>query len=195
MGGSNFIHYTGHGSNWDEWVTAERMRYSAEDLQASTPDPGQAPAVRMTLEPGDAVAFHGSRWWRAEVLAAAGEQRLIRYVGYGEEWDEWVGPDRFKVYSEADAKNDAGMTSVFVPEVPLAPERITTFELPMDPSPLVQGSPAQGELLVQWGNKWWPAEILKQEGNNYFIRYKNYGEQWDEWVTKERIGVYSAEAQ
>src|SRR5262245_61000072 len=25
--GSHYIHYSGHGSEWDEWVTPERMRY------------------------------------------------------------------------------------------------------------------------------------------------------------------------
>ena len=36
-----------------------------------------------------------------------------------------------------------------------------------------------------------PAEILKQEGASYFIHYKGYGTNWDEWVTLERLGVHS----
>jgi hypothetical protein len=142
----------------------------------------------VTPQPGDPVVLWGNRWWRAEVLQTEGDQSLIRYVGYGAEWDEWVAADRFKVYSEEDARNNAQAETL--------PETTTVQEQPepqVDHSPLVQGRPAKGDLLVEWGQKWWPAEILKQDGGNYFIHYKDYGEQWDEWVTQERIGTYSGD--
>jgi len=44
---------------------------------------------------------------------------------------------------------------------------------------------------VESGEKWRPAEILKQEGTSYFIHYKDYGTNWDEWVALDRLGTYS----
>jgi len=198
--GSNYIRYSGYGPEWDEWVTAERMRYSspleAPPQNTSTPtDVPPAQDVRMTPEPGDSVVLWGNRWWRAEVLQTEGDKSLIRYVGYGAEWDEWVGADRFKVYSEEDARNSAATAtltySVTAPEAVTIPEAVTAPEPEINRSSLVQGSPAQGDLLVEWGSFWWPAEILKQEGASYLIHYKGYGTNWDEWVTLERVGFYS----
>lgn len=133
---------------------------------------------------GDPVVLWGDRWWRAEVLRTDGDHSLIRYVGYGAEWDEWVGTDRFKVYSEEDVRNSAPTETL--PETTGLPD-------PEANGALVQGKPANGDLLVEWGQQWWPGEILKQEGENYFIHYKGYGDQWDEWVTSERLGVYSGD--
>jgi len=192
--GSNYIRYSGYGPEWDEWVTPDRMRYSspleAPPQNTSTPpDAPPAQAVRMTPEPGDSVVLWGNRWWRAEVLQTEGDKSLIRYVGYGAEWDEWVGADRFKLYSEEDARNSAATATLTYPVT--VPESAAVPEPEINRASLVQGSPAQGELLVEWGSFWWPAEILKQEGTSYFIHYKGYGTNWDEWVTLERIGVYS----
>lgn len=136
--------------------------------------------------PGDPVVFWGGRWWRAEVLQTDGGHSLIRYVGYGAEWDEWVGTDRFKVYSEEDARINAPTETL---------PGTTALPNPEANRTLVQGEPAQGDLLVEWGQQWWPGEILKQEGENYFIHYKGYGNNWDEWVTPERLGIYSGDEQ
>jgi hypothetical protein len=94
--------------------------------------------------------------WRADVLQTQGDKTLIRYVGYGPEWDEWVGADRFKVYSEEDTRNNAATATL--------PETTALVEPAINAPSLVQGSPAKGDLLVEWGKQWWPAEILRQEG-------------------------------
>ena len=192
-GGSNFIHYTGSDAQWDEWVTSERMRYWADDSVPSTATTGENTAeqtspVRTTPMPGDFVVRWGDRWWRAEVLQANGDQFHIRYVGYGAEWDEWVGVDRFKKYSEEDAQKDRK------DRLTESTAEATTLALPdpdTGPVPKIQGSPAVGDLLVQWGQQWWPAEILRQDGNSYLIRYKGYSDHWDEWITPERLGIFS----
>jgi len=198
--GSNYVHYTGYGPQWDEWVTAERMRYSTGEslatmpevaapepaVQETSPETPSTETARMTPMPGDPVVRWGDRWWRAEVLQTDGDHSLIRYVGYGSEWDEWVGIDRFKVYSEEDARNSA--PTEIVPQTTALPD-------PEANGTLVQGKLAKGDLLVEWGQQWWPSEILKQEGGNYFIHYKGYGDHWDEWVTAERLGIYSGDQQ
>lgn len=45
----------------------------------------------------------------------------------------------------------------------------------------------KAEIEVQWKGKWWPATILKKDGDRTQIHYVGYGSEWDEWVTKERI--------
>ncbi len=43
------------------------------------------------------------------------------------------------------------------------------------------------KVRVEWNGEWYPAEILKQEGDKYLIHYDGYASSWDEWVTKDRI--------
>ncbi|MGC3969799.1 MAG: Tudor-knot domain-containing protein [Pirellulales bacterium] len=46
----------------------------------------------------------------------------------------------------------------------------------------------RGEGVQVWSEgKWYPAEILKTYGDQYFVRYKGYGEEWDEWVGVSRV--------
>ena len=40
---------------------------------------------------------------------------------------------------------------------------------------------------VQWGSTWWAAELLQVRGNQYYIHYTGWGNNWDEWVTDCRI--------
>jgi hypothetical protein len=40
---------------------------------------------------------------------------------------------------------------------------------------------------VLWGNRWWPATILKRDGARAFIHYNGWGSASDEWVTPERL--------
>jgi hypothetical protein len=176
-GSSNFIRYVGYGPEWDEWVSPDRMRYQPVDKPATTTPESPAEPVRMQPLPGDLVVKWGNRWWRAEVIQTQGDKSLIRYIGYTADDDEWVTPDRIKTFSAEDADPP--------PEPPVVPQSIQ--------EPVVHGSPAKGDLLVQWGGQWWPAEILQSQGTNYFIRYKGYGPEWDEWITPERMGLYEGD--
>lgn len=40
---------------------------------------------------------------------------------------------------------------------------------------------------VLWGGTWWAAEVLQVRGNQYYIHYTDWGNNWDEWVTDGRI--------
>jgi len=44
-----------------------------------------------------------------------------------------------------------------------------------------------GGVEVWWENKWYAATVLKTQGAYYYIHYKGYGDEWDEWVTRNRI--------
>jgi hypothetical protein len=43
------------------------------------------------------------------------------------------------------------------------------------------------EVDVFWGSRWYPATILKREGQRAFIHYDGWGSNFDEWVTPERM--------
>jgi beta-lactamase regulating signal transducer with metallopeptidase domain len=45
----------------------------------------------------------------------------------------------------------------------------------------------KAEIEVLWEGKWWPATVLKKDGDRTQIHYVGYASRWDEWVTKERI--------
>ncbi|MGC4119839.1 MAG: DUF1566 domain-containing protein [Myxococcales bacterium] len=40
-------------------------------------------------------------WFAAQVLAVDGDKVRVRYDGYDESWDEWVGPERYKAPATA----------------------------------------------------------------------------------------------
>jgi hypothetical protein len=54
-------------------------------------------ARRPTRDEGTPVEveWHG-RWWPAVLLEQRGDRWLIHYVGYGDDWDEVVTPDRIR---------------------------------------------------------------------------------------------------
>ena len=48
-------------------------------------------------------------------------------------------------------------------------------------------------VSVQWGSRWWDAQVLEVENGRYYISYDGYGPEWDEWVGPERIRRRTAE--
>jgi parallel beta-helix repeat protein len=52
---------------------------------------------------------------------------------------------------------------------------------------LISPQPEKAEIEVQWEGKWWPATVLRKEGDRTQIHYVGYGSKWDEWVTADRI--------
>lgn len=45
----------------------------------------------------------------------------------------------------------------------------------------------KAEVEVEWNSQWFPATILKKDGEKTLIHYIGFDSSWDEWVTKERI--------
>jgi Ca-activated chloride channel family protein len=43
------------------------------------------------------------------------------------------------------------------------------------------------ECEVLWKDKWYPATVLKRDGERAFIHYDSYESSWDEWVGPDRI--------
>lgn len=98
-------------------------------------------------------------WYPATVVKVNEYQTrcFIRYDGYGSQWDEWVGAERYRKSGHAGAAN-AGIA--------------------FKPGDAVQ---------VKWKGKWYDASVLKVGNGKYRIHYDQYDSSWDEWVTGERM--------
>jgi pentatricopeptide repeat protein len=49
------------------------------------------------MRPGRTVEVESEGgWWEAEILEVRGSRYRVHYVGWGDEWDEWVGKDRLR---------------------------------------------------------------------------------------------------
>jgi hypothetical protein len=79
------IHYTGWGSEWDEWIEPQRIRRAAPDVPLSSGKTGQKVAIE----------WHGS-WWDGQIIATRSGLFKVHYAGWGAEWDEWVEPARLR---------------------------------------------------------------------------------------------------
>jgi hypothetical protein len=55
---------------------------------------------------------------------------------------------------------------------------------PIPPDPV-----ALQRIEVEWGQTWWPAEILQVKADQYLIHYTGFAAAWDEWVGKDRMRV------
>lgn len=82
-----YIHYTGYGKNWDEWVGGDRFQKTG----------GGAVSPGMGFKPGDAVEVKWKgTWYAASVLKVSNGKYRIHYDQYDNSWDEWVGNDRIR---------------------------------------------------------------------------------------------------
>jgi hypothetical protein len=84
-GGLTKIHYTGWGSEWDEWVEPKRLR------QAAARPAGHRGKLGEKIE----IEWHGS-YWDGEIIEVRGEFHKVHYTGWGSEWDEWVLAERLR---------------------------------------------------------------------------------------------------
>lgn len=75
------VHYFGWDYDDDEWVSYSETR------KADIKEYGAGEAVK--------VEWKGA-WYPAKVLKVSTGVHLIRYDGYDESWDEWVGASRIK---------------------------------------------------------------------------------------------------
>ena len=89
-GGRWFIKYDGFSARWNEWVRRSRIRPYGYVRPRPRPHYGYyAPGQRVH------VLWRG-RWYPARVLYVNGNRYRIRYIGYGSNWDQWVGPSRIR---------------------------------------------------------------------------------------------------
>jgi hypothetical protein len=110
----------------------------------------------------DAMVLWGGKWWQATVVEVNPSRTRckVHYKGYGENWDEWVGPDRIRTQSA----NSLWMGTPNTPNYRVGQA-----------------------VRVQWKGNWYNAHILELKQNKYLIKYDDYGSEWNEWVGVGRI--------
>lgn len=122
-----------------------------------------APTVEQGWAVGEALEVEWKgRWYPATIRSRDGDRYRIHYTGYADSWDEWVTAPRMRRKGQA------------VPSPTSAPVVAQTWLV--------------GDTLeVEWNGAWYPATILRGDGDRYLIHYTGYGSNWDEWVTPGRM--------
>ncbi|MBC7856802.1 MAG: hypothetical protein IAF94_25510 [Pirellulaceae bacterium] len=77
------IKYDDYSDTWNEWVGKERIRFPAK--------------AKAAAAAGKAKVLWGSTWYPAQVLEEKDGKFHIKYDGYGDSWNEWVGKDRIRL--------------------------------------------------------------------------------------------------
>jgi hypothetical protein len=102
------------------------------------------------------------------VLKADGARWFIHYDGFGDNWDSWFEGDKIR------ARSGGGG-----PGATPAPEAAT---------PPVTGDPVVGEVAeASWNDSWYEIDVLKVEDGRYFVHWRGYGSDQDQWLTRDRI--------
>ena len=63
--------------------------------------------------------------------------------------------------------------------------------MPLDPGAFQQRV-RQNQAEVEWHGTWWAAEVVKTNGDRYYIHYTGWDNSWDEWVGPDRIRMPAA---
>ena len=66
---------------------------------------------------------------------------------------------------------------------PAVPQQLP---MPLDPVAFPQRV-RQNQAEVEWQGTWWAAEVVKTNGDRYYIHYTGWDNSWDEWVGPDRI--------
>ena len=78
--------------------------FAESDLVPSTRE--RSPQVTQ-LEPDCQVEWQGG-WYAAKILRQENGRWLVRYIGYDESWDEWVGKERIRLKDKPRQPANAG---------------------------------------------------------------------------------------
>lgn|GEM_PF-4086519 len=140
------VRYEGYPESYVEWVGTERWKYITT-----------LPAPVQNLSVGDMVlAYSDKHWFDAKILKVAPGRIQVRFEGYGERYDQWLTPDRWKVDNEP---------------------------LPLD---LPDLQPRMKVQALSNGN-WYRATVLKVERDRALVRFDEFGERYDAWLTESRL--------
>jgi hypothetical protein len=146
----------------------------------------------------------GGAWLPATVLRTLGGRSYVHYEGYGDESDEWVGKERVRPLKGAAGQkveviSGGSWWAATVVKTDgkkyfihyngwgdewdewVGKDRI--YFLPVQAA----AKAAAKAVEVEWSGTWWPATVLKTDGERTYIHYDGFGDEWDEWVGKDRI--------
>lgn len=186
------------------WVPISDVLEIIEHEKGERPRPAAAsdkfvPDSRVEVE-------WGGKWWPAEILERKESKYRIHYTGWSDSWDEWVTIERMRLVAVPLKNVEVEWGGTWWPATVLASkdgkfhihytDHSDTWDewVASDRIRNVTELPANSkEVEVEWGNTWWAAEILDRKDGKYRIHYTGYGEQSDEWVTRDRIRAKAAQ--
>lgn len=99
------VHYDGYDEMWDEVIPKARLKGRIEGTVSPVPEPPEkvrraaAEAAKSNkFKIGDRVTVEFHRhFYPAVVVGVVGPEKYrVHYEGYGNEWDENVGPERIR---------------------------------------------------------------------------------------------------
>lgn len=132
-------------------------------------------AVAANTDPNPVTVRWGTSWYPATRLrTVCGPYTLIRFDGYGPEWDSIVHERDLR------ARGDRAL--------PAWQSTVATVALP-DGHELRRGEALMGE----WHGSWYPVHVLRARGATARIRYDGYGREWDEEMTRSRLRLREPE--
>lgn len=119
------------------------------------------------------VVWQG-RWYPATVTAVRQGEVRIRYDGWGDSWDEWVGPDR--------VRRSAAPAAISTAPAPPAPSTSPSAPRPVERTPApaaLPANPPMGEYAVyQWngpGGFAYQYRVTLAGGGRYRVRDNEWG--------------------
>ena len=99
------VHYDGYDEMWDEVVPRARLKGRVEGRLTSVPEPPEkvrraaveaAKSNKFKIGDRVTVEFHRHFYPSVIVGVVGPEKYRVHYEGYGNEWDENVGPERIR---------------------------------------------------------------------------------------------------
>ncbi len=172
-------------------------------LSAASLVHAQAAAANAEFKPKQAVEVEwGGQWWAAEVMEVKEGKYYITYTGWGKTWDEWVGKERIRAVAKVLQRAEVEWGGTWWPAEVLETKgdkyyiHYTGWDKTWDEwvgkDRIRLQAKAPRMVEVEWGGKWWPAEVLQTKDGKYLISYTGWGKEWDEWVPRNRIRFAAA---
>lgn len=176
------------------WTFTETVIDGLRGQSATLSDLSAAVGVAMRCRENQRYGFHNEGWSSSTVMAAAGAKKRSRkdpcanvtFVMFpvgSLVMVDWNGTE----YLARVLKHDGVFHHITYPGWPASNDEWVTSSRIRGVAGAHAAADNAGSVLVEWQGRWYPAQILKQEGLKYYIHYAGYDASWDEWVGPNRI--------
>lgn len=154
-----------------------------------------ARAEDAAYKEGDVIEiFWGGQWWPGVVRKVEDGRCWVHYDGYADSWDMW------KETKELRRRAAAAPTPAPAPAPVPAPAPAPAPAAPPAAAPAVPGAPVAdvgpkppGDPVVgerceaSWNESWYEIDVLEVKDGRYFVHWRGYGKESDEWLPRDRI--------